>query len=126
MYEHLNKHAHGGRAGGLAAASTLSLGLAASSNASAMLCVSGEVDKMYLSLTAVSTELVSTSGGGTHSPTHSTTLTRQEGVTEAERERALHFVSQALRFALAHNSRRRDADVDAVEQVRLAIPGNDP
>lgn len=69
---------------------------------------------MYLSLTEVSTELVPTA------------LTRQGDVTQAERERALQFVSQALRFALAHNSRRKDADVEAVEQVRPCYIGRDP
>lgn len=69
---------------------------------------------MFLSLAAVSSELVSTSGGA-HSPTPSMVGGQ---VSSYEKEKVAHFMSQALRYCMAHNSRRRDADVDAVEQVR--------
>jgi hypothetical protein len=77
--------------------------------------LSGEVDKMFLSVAAVSSELVSTSGGSSHSPTPSMVGGQ---VSSYEKEKVAHFMSLALRYCMAHNSRRRDVDVDAVEQVR--------
>lgn len=70
---------------------------------------------MFLSVAAVSSELVSTSGGSSHSPTPSMVGGQ---VSSYEKEKVAHFMSLALRYCMAHNSRRRDVDVDAVEQVR--------
>jgi hypothetical protein len=42
-------------------------------------------------------------------------------LSNAEREKVLHFVSQALRFALAHNSKKTDHDIEAIELVSRTL-----
>lgn len=80
------------------------------------------MDKLFKSLAAASSDVgtvSATSGESARSPSVRSGASSMGGarLSNAEREKVLHFVSQALRFALAHNSKKTDHDIEAIELV---------
>lgn len=95
------------------------------------MCALGGVDQLFKSLSAASCEVaVNSSKAPTgRAPSGRGTSSAAGGkVSTAEREKALNYVSQTLRFVLAHNTKNKDADLEAVETVstpstRMGGPG---
>lgn len=82
------------------------------------LCVLGEVDKLFKVLTrAASEHLGNLSSNPRNVSSMHTSMASMGGGVNAEKERVYQFVSVALRFAMTHNSKHRNLDVDSVEQV---------
>lgn len=83
-----------------------------------VLCVLGEVDKLFKVLTrAASEHLGNLSSNPRNASSMHTSMASMGGGVNAEKERVYQFVSVALRFAMTHNSKHRNLDVDSVEQV---------
>jgi hypothetical protein len=80
--------------------------------------VLGEVDKLFKVLArAASEQLGNLSSNPRNASSMHTSMASVGGGVNAEKERIYQFVSAALRFAIQHNSKHRNLDVDSVEQV---------
>lgn len=90
------------------------------------------MDQLFKSLSAASCEVGVSSKAATSTPAGRGASGRGASsvgggrVSSAEKEKAMAYVSQTLRFVLAHNTKNREADLEAVETVStphsLALP----